>query len=409
MPTRHRGHPARTARHAALALTLTSALVATGCAGGHEFSGDSIETMAPITLRYGDYTTVSSAGPFRAFAAEVTEKTDGKIKFDDYWGGSLVKGAEMAQAVRGGIVDMGMFTPSYFPSEFPMTEWATKLGSEVNPEHPLGVMQAFATGTEYALTEPLIEESFAEQDIKVLFTWTPSTNYNLVCTEPVRTLEEARGKRVRTGGEFTSGEIEALGMVPVTLPTGEIYEGLQRGVIDCSVANPKIMVSLGLWEVAKNYVDLPLTSYTQYVIMNKDVYDKLPADAREAIDSSRYTWFQGYLELEGIILHQRLMSEGAEHDVTFHEAGTELVDALRDFQTRRIEDLPSSAPRDLEDPEASIQRYRDLLAKWERRLTEAGYADPEAARIPADPKKVEIDLGPFEQSVRPEIFEESDR
>lgn len=391
-------------RRAALALPLIATLVTAGCAGGHEFSGDSIETMAPITLRYGDYTTVSSAGPFRAFAAEVEEGTNGKVTFEEYWGGSLVKGAEMAQAVRGGVIDMGMFTPSYYPSEFPMTDWITKLGTMVEPEQPLGVLQAFAAGTEFSLNDPLVTEQFADKDIKLLFTWTPSTNYNLVCTEPVTNLEEARGKRVRAGGDFNTGELEALGMVPVTLPTGEIYEGLQRGVVDCSVANPKIMVSLGLWEVAKHYVDLPLTSYTQFVIMNKDVYDKLPEDAREVIDKARYTWFEGYLESEGIILNQRLITEGEGHGVTFHEAGPGLVDTLTGYQDNRIQNLGAVAPKDLEDPEEAIQRYRDLMAKWKNRFVERGYGDPEAARIPSDPTVLELDLTPFEQSVRPEIF-----
>ena len=52
----------RVARRAALALTMIGALAATGCSGGHRITGDSVETMEPITLRYGDYTTVSSAG-----------------------------------------------------------------------------------------------------------------------------------------------------------------------------------------------------------------------------------------------------------------------------------------------------------------------------------------------------------
>ncbi|MEH6382270.1 MAG: C4-dicarboxylate TRAP transporter substrate-binding protein, partial [Dietzia cercidiphylli] len=343
----------RVARRAALALTMIGALAATGCSGGHRITGDSVETMEPITLRYGDYTTVSSAGPFRAFAEQVEEETGGKITFDEYWGGSLVKGADMAQGVRGGIVDMGMFTPSYYPSEFPMTDWTSQMASVVEPEYPLGMMQAFAGGSEFALTDPLIEEQFSDQDIKLLFTWTPSTNYHLVCKDPVNSLEEARGKRVRSGGAFNYGEIEALGMVPVTLPTGEIYEGLQRGVIDCSLANGKIMIALGLWEVAKHYVDIPFSSYTQYVIMNKDVWDELPEDARQIIDDARQTWFDGYLREEGIVLHQRLLAEGADKSVSFYDVDPELKATLETYQEEALRTLPERAPDDLEDPEGT--------------------------------------------------------
>lgn len=395
----------RVARRAALALTMIGALAATGCSGGHRITGDSVETMEPITLRYGDYTTVSSAGPFRAFAEQVEEDTGGKITFDEYWGGSLVKGADMAQGVRGGIVDMGMFTPSYYPSEFPMTDWTSQMASVVEPEYPLGMMQAFAGGSEFALTDPLIEEQFSDQDIKLLFTWTPSTNYHLVCKDPVNSLEEARGKRVRSGGAFNYGEIEALGMVPVTLPTGEIYEGLQRGVIDCSLANGKIMIALGLWEVAKHYVDIPFSSYTQYVIMNKDVWDELPEDARQIIDDARQTWFDGYLREEGIVLHQRLLAEGADKSVSFHDVDPELKATLETYQEEALRTLPERAPDDLEDPEGTVERYRQIMADWKTRLEDMGYDDPALAEIPEDPKSVQIDLAPFEQSVRSEIFD----
>ncbi|AWH96282.1 C4-dicarboxylate TRAP transporter substrate-binding protein [Dietzia psychralcaliphila] len=395
----------RVARRAALALTMIGALAATGCSGGHRITGDSVETMEPITLRYGDYTTVSSAGPFRAFAEQVEEETGGKITFDEYWGGSLVKGADMAQGVRGGIVDMGMFTPSYYPSEFPMTDWTSQMASVVEPEYPLGMMQAFAGGSEFALTDPLIEEQFSDQDIKLLFTWTPSTNYHLVCKDPVNSLEEARGKRVRSGGAFNYGEIEALGMVPVTLPTGEIYEGLQRGVIDCSLANGKIMIALGLWEVAKHYVDIPFSSYTQYVIMNKDVWDELPEDARQIIDDARQTWFDGYLREEGIVLHQRLLAEGADKSVSFHDVDPELKATLETYQEEALRTLPERAPDDLEDPEGTVERYRQIMADWKTRLEDMGYDDPALAEIPEDPESVQIDLAPFEQSVRSEIFD----
>lgn len=395
----------RVVRRTALALTLTGALTASACSGGHDLSGDSLATMEPVTLRYGDYTTVSSAGPFRAFAEQVERESGGKITFDEYWGGSLVKGAEMAQAVRGGIVDMGMFTPSYYPSEFPMTDWTTQMASVVEPEYPLGMLQAFAGATEFALGDPLIAEQFSDQDIRLLFTWTPSTNYHLVCKEPVTSLDEARGKRVRSGGAFNYGELEALGMVPVTLPTGEIYEGLQRGVIDCSLANGKIMIALGLWEVAKHYVDIPFSSYTQYVIMNADVWDDLPEDARQIIDEARATWFEGYLHDEGIVMHQRLLAEGADKGVTFYDVDPETRATLEAHQEESLRTLPDRAPDDLDDPQGAVNRYRTIMADWKTRLEDMGYDDPALAEIPADPEAVEIDLDPFHQTVRSEIFD----
>ncbi|ALL79256.1 hypothetical protein AD006_28410 (plasmid) [Pseudonocardia sp. EC080610-09] len=333
--------------------------------------------MEPITLRYASFTAPSAAGPFRRFAEEVTERTRGKIRFDDYWGGSLLTAEETAEGVGGGVADMGMFGPDKYPSQFPVSHWITYLNQKVDPQAPLGLMQGFAAITQFVLTDDLITAQLREANLKPLFTFTPITTYNLACTEPVRTLDEARGKRVRSGGSFIDGDIEALGMIPVNLPTGDIYTGLQRGVIDCTVAMPKFMVAYGLWEVAPHYTRVPMNGYSQYEVINLDVWESLPADAQQAIEASLYTWYEGLLREEGIRYEERLRTEGpAEHGMTFHEPAAEMVDAVRVHHGRVVEDMVADPPEGLEDPAGTIARYDALLADWDRRLRSLGYGDP---------------------------------
>ncbi|MDJ0359763.1 C4-dicarboxylate TRAP transporter substrate-binding protein [Rhodococcus sp. H29-C3] len=385
-------------------MVVSFALLLAGCSsGGHNITGDSLSEMDPVTLRYADYTGVSSAGPFRSFAKEVAERTDGKITFDEYWGGSLLDGAEMAQGVRGGIADMGMFTPSYYPSEFPMTDWVTELASMVESEYPLGILQGFAANAQFAMTDPLINSQFEEQGMKQLFNWSPISNYDLACKEPVRNLDEARGKRVRSAGGFIDGELEALGMVPVSLPTGEIYEGIQRGVIDCTVASAKIMIALSLWEVATYHIKTPLSGYTQYVVINDDLWNSLPLDAQQAIWDSAYTWFDGYLRAEGVILNQRLQVEGPEHGVQFFDTDPDMSEAVKAYQRRTVESLPSEAPDGLAEPQADIDRYTSLMAEWKERLIGLGY--DESTALPDNPKTVDLDLEPYREAVLKNVFD----
>ena len=45
------------------------------------------------------------------------------------------------------------------------------------------------------------------------------------------------------------------------------------------------------------------------------------------------------------------------------------------------------------------------MADWKTRLEDMGYDDPALAEIPDDPETVEIDLDPYMQTVRSEIFD----
>ncbi|MEU3270867.1 C4-dicarboxylate TRAP transporter substrate-binding protein [Saccharomonospora sp. NPDC006951] len=384
-----------------IAAIMCCVLVLSGCAGGHRITGGSLAELRPVTLRVANFTAASADGPFNAFAAEVERRTGGKITFESYWGGSLLTSEEMAQGVRGGIADIGMFGPEKYPSEYPMSNWLTHLNSLVEPRDPLGLMQGFAAITEFVLTDEPLTEYFRERDLKILFTYTPITNYHLACKTPVRTLEEARGKRVRSGGTFTDGDIEAMGMVPVNLPTGDIYESLQRGVIDCTVAMPKFMVAYGIAEVAKHYTEVPITGYSQYQVMNLGVWESLPPDAQRAITDSLGTWYEHLLTEEGIGYQRELYAEApAEYGVRFHEPAPDMVEAVRAEQAAAVAQLPSVAPEGVADPHAAIERYRAVLDDWKGRLTAMGYADPALSDPGAD-----IDLGPYLAEVESTVFD----
>lgn len=133
-------------------------LVAAGCSpapGTH--AGE------PVVLRYADYTSAESGDPFREFAADVTARTDGRITFKEYWGGVLLSGTDMASGVRGGVADLGMFTATYYPSEFPVTDWISDLGNLADTEHPLGVLQANAAQADFALSNEQVNTQFEER------------------------------------------------------------------------------------------------------------------------------------------------------------------------------------------------------------------------------------------------------
>jgi TRAP-type C4-dicarboxylate transport system substrate-binding protein len=75
--------------------------------------------------------------------------------------------------------------------------------------------------------------------------------YLLVTREPVTQLEDLEGKKIRTWGEDMPKLVKAAGGVPVTIFLPELYENLQRGVIDGCPFSVDFVVTYKIYEVAK--------------------------------------------------------------------------------------------------------------------------------------------------------------
>ena len=67
------------------------------------------------------------------------------------------------------------------------------------------------------------------------------------------TADDLRGLKVRVAG-IDADIYKELGAVPITLPAGDIYPALERGVIDgARLLSPKIDLDLGFNQVTKFY------------------------------------------------------------------------------------------------------------------------------------------------------------
>ena len=106
-------------------------------------------------------------------------------------------------------------------------------------------------------------------------------------SKPIRTLEDLKGMKIRTPSAAQSAQLEALGATPIDMPVTQIYNNLDRGVIDATMIPMSAALDFKLIEVAKYFtIDAPLGRSPFLVAMNKARYDKLPADLRKVIDDT---------------------------------------------------------------------------------------------------------------------------
>jgi TRAP-type C4-dicarboxylate transport system substrate-binding protein len=242
--------------------------------------------QAPIELKFAHYSPPGHPmieGIAAPWSKMVEEKTKGKVKVTIYPAETLCKMADTFDAVASGIADIGYGLTQITPGRFPLSMVVTI------PFAPWTSSSALASQVAQKL---YVEGKIAKEwsDVKLLFIYTtpPST---IFLTKPVRTLKDAKGTKIVMYAHTAEGEgLEAIGFTPVTLPTPEVYLGLQRGIVEGTTLTWESCGGRKIYEVAKYALDLKMCTVPFYYVMNLKKWNSLPPDVKEGIDSVSGMW-----------------------------------------------------------------------------------------------------------------------
>jgi len=102
--------------------------------------------------------------------------------------------------------------------------------------------------------------------------------------KPVRTLDDIRGLRIRVPSALGAALVDAVGGIPVAMPQSEIYENLQRNVIDGAVTPWDVIQSLNLGEVLNYHTENVLFCGQLWFAFNEKSYQALPDAVRASFD-----------------------------------------------------------------------------------------------------------------------------
>lgn len=211
------------------------------------------------------------------WAREVEAKSEGAVSIQVSPGTSaLGQAANQLDQVRNGIVDIafglcglprGRMTRSTIV-EMPMLVRKAEAGSRA-----LWNLYPQMLGSDYAGLKPL-----------VLMTH----NGGLLHTRDKRIQlpDDLRGLRIRTPSPTVSMMLEFLGASPVGMPPGQVYENMQRGVLDGAAFPWDPVRAFKLGEVSQYHCDAGLYTAAFWFAMNDRKYKALPADIRKVIDQA---------------------------------------------------------------------------------------------------------------------------
>src|SRR5215467_13994963 len=129
---------------------------------------------------------------------------------------------------------------------------------------------------------PSVQKEYSEIEPLLLYTSSPNL---LVSKRQVKTLDEFKGLKFRVLGGPPTEMAKALGAVPTLIPMPDVYQSLDKGVVDGAAAPWEAVQAFRLYEVAKNFTIAPF--YVAYFSLcaNKQKWQSLPQDVRGAIMS----------------------------------------------------------------------------------------------------------------------------
>jgi TRAP-type transport system periplasmic protein len=123
------------------------------------------------------------------------------------------------------------------------------------------------------------------RDVKVLATWTHDLGQLYTTAKPVRTLEDLRGLKIRAPGPVQTTMLRALGAVPLNMPASEMYDALERGVVDGLVTGLSAIKGYRLEQLVKHATLAKFYVASMIVAMNQQSYKKLSSEDRALLDS----------------------------------------------------------------------------------------------------------------------------
>jgi len=119
--------------------------------------------------------------------------------------------------------------------------------------------------------------------VKVLSMWVVDPGQLMTSRKVVRNLEDVKGLKIRIGSDTTKATAEALGAVPILMAINELYDSLQKGVVDGTLLGTSAIRTFKLQNLLKGLTIGNFFVNAHALGINKNSWAKIPAEDQKII------------------------------------------------------------------------------------------------------------------------------
>lgn len=312
----------------------------------------------PITLKLSHFlgpTSFFQLDFAEPWAKELEARTKGQVKIEIFNGASPQgKVTEQAAQVKAGTIDIALGLRGAEGDKF--------LRSSII-ELPFIVPSA-AKGSRVLwdlLQEGVLGDEYRDYKVLALFVHNPG----LVHTTSKRIVAPADLKdvRLRAPNNTVAAALTSIGAVPAVLQVNDVMPAVKDGKIDGIVTNWGNPLQ-GFNDYMKFHTDIQFYTSAFFVVMNKEKYERLPADVRSAIDDLSG---EALVTRFGVLWDKwdapvRDGAKGPGHEVIVPDAATmaKWREALQPVTDRYLADL---AARGFPNAKTSYDKMVEMLRR----------------------------------------------
>jgi len=302
-------------------------------------------------------------------AALVKKMSSGRLDIQVYGGGELVPPLEVFDTVRSGAVELGHGAAYYWAGKLPAAQFFASIPFGMNAQQ----MNAWLIGGGGL---ELWQELYADYGLIPIPAGNTAVQMGGWFNKQVNEIDDLRGLKMRMPG-IGGKVLSKAGGSPVLLAGGEIYTGLERGIIDAAEwIGPYHDYIMGFHQIAKYYYTPGWHEMgTQLELMiNMKTYESLPTDLQAILQSATYRvnhWMLSEFEAKNSEYLARIIeSPGVE----IRQFSNEILEQLRLFTDESIEELiltDAFTKRTYE----SFQDFRNKISGWSAISEKVYYSD----------------------------------
>ena len=238
-----------------------------------------------VTLRVQHFLSPQASVPkffIEPWARKVEEESEGRIAVEVYPAMQLGGSAPaLYDQIRDGVIDGGWALPAYTPGRFPEAEvFELPFMTTMNAEE--------SSRAAWEFTEKYMADRLSDIHVCAVHVHGPGVVHTK--GEPLTTLEDFQGLKLRGPSRQANALLETLGAQPVGMPVPAFPEALSRGVVDGGVIPWEVVPSLKVEELTDSHTQIggDRALYNTFFIwgLNKNTYEGLSEENRAVIDAN---------------------------------------------------------------------------------------------------------------------------
>jgi len=285
-------------------------------------------------------------------AKRVAEMTDNKFQIRTFAGGEIVPALQVLDAVQNNTVEMGHTASYYYVGKDPT------FGLDCTIPFGLNARQMNAWMTHGGGLQ-LLRDFFKDYNVYNLPAGNTGAQMGGWWRKEIKIVDDLKGIKFRIGSGTAGAILAKLGVVPQTIPGGDIYPALEKGTIDAAEwVGPYDDEKLGFYKVAKFYYtpgwwegQAQLSAY-----INLGEWQKLPKSYQAILTAAcadAGAWMVGKYDTDNVAAMRRLIANGTQ---------------LRSFSKEILDACYNAAQEVYAEYSANNPKWKAVYEPWKKFL-----------------------------------------